>query len=1051
MIKKLILVAALALSLGVAACFQRTPNESNLTCKPGFSSVCYTGPEGTRDKGLCHAGFSVCSEENGVMSQNCFGQVLPTMETCNQVDDDCDGKTDEGNVCTSGGAPNPVYRPGRIGPALLHRANDGLMFECGKQETTLKCANRYLDDNYAAWGVNSVKDDLSPDPSGDTTHTTTEFYYQRHVGIPVEGRWISIHRALPPDARGNGIVAVRANLAPLSTDLPTEAVITPEQAINFLPEPGDLYGKPELIYHDMHKMDTDHENWPVFRLTYEIKYKSKTSGPTVTWISAADGKILGSVRMYVADLNRTISDESQPNKLWNEQSPPDASDVYPYEMWNTIADWRGFVLRSGVVIEKDGLDENKNLDWALKIDLTLNHNLPPCNEDNLYSCYYRMGLDKKVPQIFLCRALRQKDDKFKEYSLIHELGHQLTGRYWDWPEMKYTDTTMKTKDAMELAAIIELYPLILTKMYKCNSKSDCSFKGDRDFSKIVTKTQVEDYIQKNNIPVELQPYYYAKVPGSVLHEIYKREMEKGLSSALAVNVVTAITISSMWELGDNNTSVDFMDFFTAIDAACNRLAGRKFLVNLGAEGSHAISNTDCMLLKQAFAQAEIVTTCEFPVPNEDCNGIDDNCNGLIDEDPANTFNPLTKSCPWDGSSKQDAVPEVGECRNGIRTCYGGQWGPCENAVTPRPEVCDQKDNNCNGLTDEGVNKLLAPDSDKDGYWADKNLVYMCPQLAPPNYILKDQSKPDCNDDDYAINPGVAEKCGDMIDNNCNGVIDETCPCNQATDQPIFCGIALASSCIGDDFDSTRVASCTRGDHTWCTPGQQKCEYNWQTGKFEYSKMCYGSNNGGPEVCDGLDNDCNGLTDDNVKGLSNGCGNEGHEECSNGKVICTGEKPQIVSQGSITLPRYVPPLTAGDADFYANGPKMEASVSISLSSDKKSLLAKVCLTASEVYNGVYTQGESRASGCMNYQIVSVSNICKIKGNPVFSNNSLYASKSYIDSTTSEYYDIFPGSSPAQQWSFIGDTDGNEAGTRTSVQVTLAPFTYELKCTNRIIQK
>jgi hypothetical protein len=81
---------------------------------------------------------------------------------------------------------------------------------------------------------------------------------------------------------------------------------------------------------------------------------------------------------------------------------------------------------------------------------------------------------------------------------------------------------------------------------------------------------------------------------------------------------------------------------------------------------------------------------------EVCDNIDNDCDGIVDEN-------LTQQC---------GVSDVGECQYGTQTCSSGSWGDCVGNVDPIDEICDSKDNNCNGEVDEGG--ICTSYSDNDG-------------------------------------------------------------------------------------------------------------------------------------------------------------------------------------------------------------------------------------------------------------------------------------------------------------------------------------------------
>jgi hypothetical protein len=70
------------------------------------------------------------------------------------------------------------------------------------------------------------------------------------------------------------------------------------------------------------------------------------------------------------------------------------------------------------------------------------------------------------------------------------------------------------------------------------------------------------------------------------------------------------------------------------------------------------------------------------------------------------------------------------------------------------------------------------DADNDTYGNADNGTVACEE---PGGYVDNSTGFDCNDNDSAVNPGATEVCGDGIDNNCNGQIDENCTTDNCTD------------------------------------------------------------------------------------------------------------------------------------------------------------------------------------------------------------------------------------------------------------------------------
>ncbi|MEM9193233.1 MAG: MopE-related protein [Myxococcota bacterium] len=139
-------------------------------------------------------------------------------------------------------------------------------------------------------------------------------------------------------------------------------------------------------------------------------------------------------------------------------------------------------------------------------------------------------------------------------------------------------------------------------------------------------------------------------------------------------------------------------------------------------------------------------------PDNTCDGIDDDCDGLTDEDM------LAGGSDVDG----DGVPSAG--------CGGMD---CDDFNPDRfpgaPEVCDFQDNDCDTSIDEAMTSITwYEDADGDSY-GDPLKATMVSCERPPGFVAR---AGDCDDSDPASSPGASELC-DGVDQDCDAQIDET--------------------------------------------------------------------------------------------------------------------------------------------------------------------------------------------------------------------------------------------------------------------------------------
>jgi len=163
---------------------------------------------------------------------------------------------------------------------------------------------------------------------------------------------------------------------------------------------------------------------------------------------------------------------------------------------------------------------------------------------------------------------------------------------------------------------------------------------------------------------------------------------------------------------------------------------------------------------------------------------DENCNGSVNEGCA---------CKPGDPNIVCGTSNVGECRYGTQACLpSGAYGVCDGATNPVPELCDGKDNDCDGIADNGFNKQT--DKNNCGTCGNvcsfANATSFCQAgvcamgFCNANYFDFDKSAADgCETGCFPTRGGV-EYC-DGIDNNCDGLIDNVTVAVQA--DPLNCG------------------------------------------------------------------------------------------------------------------------------------------------------------------------------------------------------------------------------------------------------------------------
>jgi hypothetical protein len=265
---------------------------------------------------------------------------------------------------------------------------------------------------------------------------------------------------------------------------------------------------------------------------------------------------------------------------------------------------------------------------------------------------------------------------------------------------------------------------------------------------------------------------------------------------------------------------------------------------------------------------------------EVCDNVDNDCDGLTDEG-------VTRPC---GSS-------IGECHPGTQTCAAGVWGPCAGETPPTAELCNSLDDNCDGRTD-GFTRTCGTDLGVCEFGTELctlGLWGACSGGYGGSTEICDSLDNDCDGATDEGDPGGGGECGAVLGECRPGIrhcIGGTLVCSSGTEP-------VAELCDGRDNDcdgATDEGNPGGGGGCYSGPAGTEGVGVCEGGVLRCTGgalLCDGEVLPRAEDCNGLDDDCDGATDEELAGAGAACGTDvgectaGTNRCDAGAWVCDG--------------------------------------------------------------------------------------------------------------------------------------------------------------------